>query len=643
MNARFAGLISLVLLGIVLVGINILAGAAFRSTRLDLTEAGLYTLTEGSRRIAKSPPEPVTLTFYYSERAAQGLPQVQSIAGRISELLDEFARHSQGKIVVRRVDPQAFSEEEDRAVQAGLVGLPARAGESIYLGLVATNTVGGREVIPLFDLGNERFLEYDVARIIQSLATTTKPVLTLLSSLQLDAGMTMDPQTGRPTQTRGWGFLRELRQTYDVRVLRGETVTIPPETSVLLVVHPKNLNASIQYTIDQWVLAGGRTMIFVDPLCESEQPTPDSPDPRLQDRSSNLESLFRAWGVEFDPSKVVGDSQLAARVFAGARGREQQIAFPPYLMIDARGLSRDDPATGKFSLFNIASAGTFALAPSAGATLTPIVQTTEQSQLLDARSLLMMNDPTQVLTGFKPDGVRRTVAARLTGTLKTAFPGGDPASAKPADETQQGPVAPADSGSLKQSSKPANVLLVADVDMLADRFWMREQTLGGVSLGVQKFAENADFVVTAADIFSGSGDLLTVRARGDFLRPFTRVEALRREAEAKYRAEQEELETKLREAEARISEIQRQRSDTPTTGAIVLTDEQKKEIEGFLAQKVETRRQLRQVQFNLRRDVEELGAWIKVVNIAGVPVVMIGIAAVWALVRSVRRRAGTRA
>jgi len=637
MNAKVVGITSLVLLAVLLVAVNVLASASLRSVRLDLTDGRLFTLTAGSKNIAKTPAEPITLTFYYSAKAAQGRPQIEGIAGRIGEMLEEFARASGGKVVVRTIDPEAFSEEEDRAAQAGLTGIPTGNGDSIYLGLVGTNTVGGREVIPLFDVSNERFLEYDVARLVQALSMAKKPGVAIVSSLDLAGGFTLDPRTQQPMRKPGWAFVQELKQLYDVKMLQAENLVIPAEASVLLVVHPKNFNVRAQYAIDQYVLKGGKAIIYVDPLCMADEAAAQN---RMQpggvDLSSNLENLFAAWGVGFDPKLVAADATLGTRLIAGQGARQQQIVFPPYITVDQRGLNKSDPVTGKLTSVNFAMAGALTRKAPAdpankGGELTPIVETTDNTMLLQASAMMALTDPTSVLADFKSSGQRLTLAARLSGNLKTAFPQGDPGAAT--DPAKAGPGEPAPGESVKESVKAAGVVIVADVDVLSDRMWMQQ-----TALGAMKVADNINFLTTAIDSFVGSGDLLGVRGRGEYTRPFTRVDEIRRGAEQRLRAEEDQLKKKAEAAQQRILEIERTRPDQSEQGVIVLTPDQQKELESLRAERLETRKQLRKVQFDLNQDVEKLGARVKLINIGLVPVVVMLIALLWAGLRALGRR-----
>ena len=327
-------------------------------------------------------------------------------------------------------------------------------------------------------------------------------------------------------------------------------------------------------------------------------------------------------------------------VAAQPGGKQQQVIFPPYISVDSRGLNKNDPATGKVTSINFAMAGWLTRADSAGGTgdlqWTPIIETTDDCETLDVSAMMSLTDPASILATFKPLGKKLTLAGRLTGTLKSAFPNGDPAAAAP-DPTKAGPAAPASTDWLAQSSKPAGVVIVADVDVLSDRMWMREQSLGGISLGAVKLADNIDFLTTCIDTFVGSGDLLGVRGRGEYLRPFTRVEEIQRAAEQKTRAEEDRLKKQLEEAEQKIAALQQKNPDTGA-GAMILTDEQKKEIDRFMAQKVETRKELRKVQYGLRQEVDRLGAWVTAINIGLVPVAIMLIALLWSGVRVISRR-----
>jgi ABC-type uncharacterized transport system involved in gliding motility auxiliary subunit len=656
MSRTLGSIAAIILLGAIFLGINMLAGAGLRSTRIDLTKEGLYTLTKGAGNIAKSPKEPITLTLYISDGVIRSLanPQIQLHARRVREMLEEFQRRSEGKIVLKLVDPEPFSEVEDRAVEAGLSGVPAGNGEKIYLGLVGTNSIDGREVLPFFDPRNERLMEYEIARLIHTLADPKKPVIGIMTALPMKGGFAIDPRTRQPAQTPAWEIRRELGSLFELKDIEVTAKEIPAEIEVLFVAHPKNLSQETLFAIDQFVLKGGKLIAFVDPRCEIDAPPGgDQMQQMMADRSSSLSTLLDAWGVEITKDRVVGDRSLGVAVNAGGRGGEA-VTFLPWLDVRAAQMSEDDPVTSQLSRIILASAGEIRAKADAAetkekppadqkpaatpqgpkATITPLLSSTEQSEMVDVAKLSIMPDPKELLTSFVASGQKRVLAARLSGKVTTAFPNGRPATAPAEDgKADAGPQPPGEG--LKESNGSINVVLFADADILSDRYWVDSRDIGlGVPI-VQKISDNGDLVINAVDNLCGSTDLIAIRARGGYTRPFERIVEIQRNAEQKYLAQQKELEGKLSQAEQRIAELQQKRPDG--SSSIFLSDEQQKEIEKFRAEMVQTRKELRNVQLNLRKDVERLGDAMRLANIAIVPLGVTLGAIVLSMVRSHRR------
>lgn len=622
---------------VLFLGVNILASATLTRARVDLTQGKLYTLSPGARAIARSPGEPVTLTLYYSAKAATraGLGPLSTFAKRIEELLREYERASAGKVVVRVVDPEPFSEAEDRAVAAGLQSLGGQlGGESVFLGLVGTNSVDKEEILPALVEQREPFLEYDVSKMIHALADAPRNPVGLISWLPIE-GMDANPLTGgRPVPA--WQISTQLKELFDVKPLATNVSEIPADIGTVVVIHPKAMPDATQYALDQFVLRGGRLVLFVDPICENDLPPGVPPMQAMQiPRSSSLPRLMKAWGVEMVEGQVAGDLKLGLPVNAGGGAGAAPVTYVAWMRLGAEQRSSTDPLVGQLSEFIVPSPGILGKVQGATTEFTPLLFTTEVSSRIDASSVSMFPDPKKILADFKPGGTPLTLAARITGPAATAFPDGQPK----AGEGQE-PIEPVKQPHRVQSAEPINVLVVADCDLLVDRFWTQELSLGGLRLGQQKFSDNADLLIGAVDAFTGSGDLLTLRSRGSYSRAFTRVEAMRREAEQRYRAKEQELRERLRETERKIAEIQRARPDGKST--VILTPEQSAEIEKFRTDQVAIRAQLREVQYDLRRDIEGLGTRIKVLNIAGVPVLVGVFALGLAGYRAGRRRADRR-
>lgn len=637
--------IAVLLLAVLFIGLNMAASRLVRNARLDATEGRVFTLTAGSRNIAKSPDEPITLTFYYSAKIAQGRPQIQTYAQRVRETLEEFQRSGNGKIKLAIVDPEPFSEGEDRAVQAGLMGVPVNTdGDSLYFGLVGTNSVETRETIPFFNPEQERFLEYDIARLVHSLASPNRKVIGLVTTLPMEGGFSMDPRTRQPRQTPAWKIIDDLQANFTVRNL-GQPDSIPTDVDVLLVAHPKDLSPATLYAIDQYILKGGKAMLFVDPHCESDE----SGNPMAGgsgDRASNLSTLLDAWGVQVLPGTVAADSTLGMRVYTQDQARPEPITYVIWLSAKKESgesiLSNDDAVTGQISQINFATAGIIAAKPITAAppatgevaapstpvaTITPLIRTTSNSMKMPVDVIPTPPDPKAILRAFTPGKEQLTLAARLSGTVRSAFPSGKPA----ADGA-----APSTVDHVASSAGSINVILVADADMLSDSLWVREEQFFGQRTR-RLMADNGAFTVGAVENLIGGTDLISLRARRESARSFTLVDTMQRRAEDRFRAEQQLLETKLTETNDRILSLSRQQGDDK--GTLVLTPEVQAEIDKAKDEVLTTRKQLRDVRRSLRSDIERLGTQLKAINIALMPALVTLGAAGIGLWRRARRSA----
>jgi ABC-type uncharacterized transport system involved in gliding motility auxiliary subunit len=634
MERRRNAVVGIVLLVVLFLSLSVVADAALRRARVDLTESGLFTLSTGTRAVLRDLDEPITLSLFFSESVARGRPMVQTYAKRVRELLEEFELRAGGTIILETLDAEPFSEAEERAQREGLRAIPVAPGEALYFGLVGTNSTSGREVIPFFDPAEERFLEYQLTRVVHKLSTVDRPSVAVYASIPVQ-GSEANPLLGIAA-SRPWLLLRELGELFDLTLLEPDATEVPPGTDLVLLIHPKNVPDALRRSIDAFVLGGGPAVVCVDPLCDADIPPGAQQDPMAlmrADRSSDLPALLRAWGVRLAPGKVAADLPSARR--GPTRGGRETIPYVQYLALGPERLDADDAVTGSLSLVQVGSAGSLEAVEGATTTLTPLVTTSDDSMLLDASRVGFLADQRELVAGYEPSGGPLVLAARITGPARTAFP--DPPEDGSADEAD-GPVAP--DAPADPSEGEIAVVVVADVDMLTDRFWAQEMRLGEVTLGYQKQSDNADLIVNAVDQMAGSSALISVRARGEYSRPFTLVEEIREEAEREYAEEAQRLEAERREAEARLRELQ---SVRPDSGDVILTPEQRAELERFRDRLAATNAQLRDVNFNLRRDVERLGLTLEVVNIAAAPALVALVAIGLAGYRSAKRRADRRA
>lgn len=626
---RRVGLISLALLAMIFVAAIMASNTLLRGVRIDLTENNLYTISDGTRELLSSINEPINLYLFFSDEETADLPYLRGYANRVRETLEEFARVSNGNIVVHNIDPAPFSEDEDRAAQFGLesVGLGSLA-QSIYFGLAGTNSVGDQDTIPFLQPEKETFLEYDLAKIVYNLANPDKPVVGLLSGASMNAGF--DPQTQQMREP--WAITTQAQQLFEVRELAQGVTEIDDDIGVLWIVHPRALSEQTLYAIDQFVLGGGRALIFVDPFAEIEMSTSD-PATMAAGSPSSLVPLFEAWGIEFGLDNVVADDRYALQIGGGFGAPVRHIGL---LGLDNAALNPDDIVTADLGSINLGTAGHFTISEDSEATLVPLLTSSAASSTMPTIQFQFLSDPAALLDGFVATDDSYVLAARLEGPLSSAFPDGPPN----ADEVSEGqdtaaPTAAPPAGHLT-STDNANVILVGDVDFLSDRLWVQRQNFFGQQL-VSAFANNGDFVINALDNLSGNAALIGIRARASYSRPFTRVDDLRRVAEAEFRATEQRLQAELADTEQRLGELQAARSDG---GSLLMSEEQQTEIERFLDEQIRIRQELRGVQRNLDLSIEQLGTRLKIINIGLVPLLLTIVALVFVYYR--RREAKAR-
>jgi len=610
--------------------VNLLSDRTLSGARADLTANGLYTVSEGARNVVRRLQEPVTLRLYYSGSAAADIPQVRTYAQRVKGLLAEFASASGGKLRLVEIDPEPFSEDEDAATAAGIQPMALRdRPDPLYFGLQASGSTDEAEVIPFLDPSRETSLEYEVTRIIHKLGNPEQPVLAVVSALPL-AGRQAMPWMGVQEEP-GYQVYAELQDVFDVRQVMPSGTALPEDTDLLLVAHPKGVSDDLLYAIDQFILRGGHALILVDPWCESDRPPSDPNDPMAQftaERSSSLGRLFDAWGLALADGVFLGDPGTALTLQAGER--RQPIAHLWYQELGPDNFDHDDVLTQSLPSIVLSTPGHLMLAEGAAVRLLPLVSTTGEAGEISTSAVQFMPDPQRILAEFVPNAGVSPIAARVQGKVQSAFPDGHPA--RPPVAEGQEPPAP-DPAFRAESDGEINVIVVADADLLADAFWVSRQNLFGQEI-VMVRAGNGDFVLAALDNLSGSNDLISVRSRVRYERPFTVMQDLQREADARFARTAEDLEAQLRETETKLNALQAQKEDG---ASLILSPEQQAEIERFQEERLATRKRLRDVQYDLRRDIEGLKTSIKLVNIGLVPALLALVAVSLAGVRRRRR------
>ena len=636
-----AGLLVLALVTLLLtIGVSQL----FKGARVDLTQDRLYTLSDGTKKLLDKLDGKATLQFFYSESQTRELPFLRNYARRVTELLEEYVLASNGKLRLEVIDPEPFSENEDKAAEYGLQAVPLGGpGKEAYMGLVITNDEDDskREVIGFLHPDKERFLEYDISKLVYSVVQKSRPKIGMVSTLQVNGGYDMmSRQSSGP-----WMSISQLRQMYEVDDLGTAFDVIPEDINLLVVIHPKELTDRTRYAIDQYVVGGGHALIFVDPNAESDQAGGGMMGGMMMgmggDKSSSLPTLFKAWGIEMDKSKVLADGTLALSVGSPSGRPVRHLGI---LGLNEQSFNGNDVITSMLNTVNVATAGAVIQLEGAHTDMEVLLHSTKNAMLMDASLFAMLFDPSSLYKDFKATGAEYPLGVRVTGMVKTAFPDGRPPEPEPAkaksdeaglkaeeeeeeeeelatevkvdeDETKPVKELPAH---IAESMQPVNVIVVADTDLLTDRLWVQKNNFFGQDI-VQPFANNGDLLINMVDNLMGNADLISIRSRGQFSRPFDKVSDLERQAEERFYQKEEELKQQLAETDAKLRQLQATKDGED---ALVLSPEQQAEVERFVQEKLKIRKQLRDVQHQLSKDIEKLGIQLKLINILAVPLLI---------------------
>ncbi len=596
---------SIALVAILFVSLNIFAARVFDGWRADVTASNVWTLSEGTETLLSELDEPLHMRLYLSDGLTKAAPQLSAYADRVQGMLQTYADKADGRITLEVINPEPFSTHEDRAVGFGVNRFALQgAAEPMFFGLAATNSTDGRSTIPVFSPDREAWLEYDLTRLVAELGQPTKPKVALIDGI----GLFGNPMSGGAPQQS----LEMLRELYDVEYLFGDVNEIPEGVEVIAVAHPQGLSDATLYALDQWVMGGGALMAFVDPHAESQMSPQGMPAP---DAASDFSKLFEGWGVKFDTASTVVDPTYALTTTRMINGRETEVGNPAWLRLDTAAFDQDTPALARLSALVMTTAGSFSVAED-GPTLTPLATLSDQATFADTvEAADRFGDPRTLIADGVGSATPPVVIARLSGIMKSAFPDGKPEASEWAAEHIA-------------ETAGANVLLSGDADMLTDRNWIQKRRFLRAEIP-QAFANNGDFFLNAVEQMAGGAALADLRGRAVDWRPLSRIDEMERAAEAQYRATEQALLGRIAETETALRELAPDSED----GSALFSAEMVAEAEKLRADLLTARAELRQVQYDLRSDVEALQASVTTLHVGFAPFV----AALGALFFALRR------
>lgn len=592
-TVKWRFILSLTLGAVLLVGVNMLVKETAYSARIDLTDAQIFTISQATRDTLADIDEPLRVQFFFSRDLAAGLPVFQSYADRIKGLLKQYEAISDGNITVEFLHPKPFTPVEDRAVAQGLQGIPVdQAGNKFYFGLSVENATDDRGVIPFFDPARGQFLEYELTRLIDKVANPGKPTVGIISSLPLKGG---GAQPMSLASLKPWAILEQLKEEFQVEMLASDTDVIPSNIDMLLLAHPADLREDSLYAIDQYAMRGGNMLVFLD----SHLQLPDA-----SQTESSLEPLLSQWGVTMPQGRVAAEKDAAMYVQSGDQLSRLQ-AFPKvtWLEMGQDYFAEDSIVTATLEKLRFIESGFFEQEGESQVDFHPLVTTTPAATTIDSETLKNKTPETslQLYRNYVPEGEPLVLAARLSGKPRSAFSGQEQ-----------------DENHIEVAQAMMNTIIVGDSDMLRDDFWVERRSFMGSDL-LRSVTDNGRFVLNAVEFLTGHESLISLRSRGTKERRFTVLDELKRDAEIAYREEEARLQGKLDDMEKRLRQLQKDDGQ----GKQLFADEEAEEIQQFRNLFLETRRQLRRVQQQLRENIEQLSTTLALINLGAVPLLVL--------------------
>lgn len=614
---RLTGLAALALALAATVGINLWADGALRGHRLDLSEDRRHALDAATGAVLGGLSQPVTLRFVVSDRIAATSPALAGYARRVEARLEDYAAAAGDRLILQREAPEPFSDAEDRAVQDGLLGLPlTKGGDPIYFGLVGS-TAADRVAIPFLRPEEEPSLDLQLTRLIARLASPDRRQVAVVSTLPLGGALAFGGRV-LPAFT----VYRDMQADFDVRPIavndlaaKGTAALDPAVIDVLVLVHPRDLPPTAQYAIDQFLMAGGRALVLVDPL--SEAAAERLPDQVARGASFSTLGLFGpSWGLQLDIGRVAGDRELASSItIRRDDGHPVKLQHLVWLTLGEQNRDSADPAFAGLGPITLGTAGILRPVMGASTRFTPLLFTTDRGSTVDVDEIVPRTDPQKLWNDHPLGNERLVLAARLSGHARSAF----------ADQLPDGVAADA-AATRKLETDLLDVDVIADTDILDDRFWVAR---GQPGQPARAFAANGDFVLALLEELSGAQDLSALRNRPAGARPFTRIAEIGRAAATRL----QDSETALTD---RLAQFQRDMAAAQDTEAG--EGPSRTAVEELRTKVVDTRRELRDVRNALRADVESIERSLIWLNLAAVPAAILLLTILVIGLRSLRRK-----
>ena len=615
-KASPTAIVNIVIIAVIIlfISINTLSNQLFSGARLDLTENNLYTLNEGTFKVLETIKEPITLRLFFSDNLSRDIAPMREYGQRVRELIEEYVVRSNGLIRLERIDPEPFTNNEDLAILYGLQGMQvSQSGEKFYFGLVATNSTDDVSIIPFFEQNRETYLEYDLTRIVNDLANPKKKKLGLITTLPINGGLAY-PDAPASEYVAPWEIYNRLSEVFEIVTIPKNISKISDDIDLLMVVHPKGISSETKYAIDQYVLTGKGALFFVDPYSEVERNALPIKDRRTYIPGSNLNTLFSSYGAYVEPGMIVGDRISGRKVTIGRSQNSRVVSYVLWLALDKSSMNPNNPITNELESILTNTAGGIRRSKDAKSKFEILYSSYDDSMFIERFKIQFRPDPALLLSEFISDNTNKPLAISLTGEFISAYINGPPKLDDGSD--------PENNPYHLKGTNNGNIFIFADTDILSNSIWTQKQDNYGKEV-FTAIADNGSLVINSVEYLSGGGELIALRTRGTSNRPFIVVEELQKKAETAYRETEKSLQNDLKVTENKLRDLQRGASIATQEGAPILSKEQADTLKQFKDKIINIRKELRDVQRDLRVDIEKLGLMLKLYNIWVMPLLVV--------------------
>ncbi len=620
-------IITILLIGIISIFSILLIQNLVGNTGFDLTQNKLYTLSKGTRNIISSIDKPITFNLYYARKATlKGNNQLQfwnNYFLYVKNLLTEYVKLSNGKIKLNIIDPRPFSDAEEQALLYGIQKIPMSQDENFFFGLVMTNELGRDKVIKIFEPQRQELVEYDISKTIVNLLQRDKSTIGIISSIPI-MGDELSPYMRQMMQLQGqktrepWGIITHLKQTYKLINIDTKIDKIPDNLDFLLIIHPKQINKNLLFSIDQYVMSGGKLIILEDPHCLNDipKPNPQNPYAILQyDASSNLNQLTKKWGVDLIDKQIVLDRNIALSTPL-AQGQAPQL-FLPFLGLNHQCVNKDEIITANLNDLTFLFAGKLNIKSQKNLNIRPLLLTTKIGNTWQPKSAFALQNinPNSISNAYQEGDKAIVLSALITGQFKTNFPNGVKTKRKDSKKNNI----------IKTSKTGAAVVIVADVDFISDSLAYQKSIFG---LAIQ--GQNSSLLLNTLEYLSGNNDLISMRSRGQFQRPFTLIDNIEKQSDKKTKQAIKDITSRIKTYQMELQNLEQQ-TDSTNVNLIqnkVLNQRQKIELEIRNANK-----ELRILQNQKRIEVERIKNMLKNINLFGSALMVLVIALIVSVIQ----------